>query len=59
MIDVPAWQLTACAFGGPRLDELYITTSRENLDPEDDPLAGWLFRVLVGVTGQPVREFAG
>ncbi|HUP73825.1 MAG TPA: SMP-30/gluconolactonase/LRE family protein [Acidimicrobiales bacterium] len=59
VIDVPARQVTACTFGGRRLDELYITTSRENLDPHDDPLAGSLFRASIGVAGQPVREFAG
>ena len=29
------------------------------LDPGEDPAAGSLFRANVGVTGQPVREFAG
>jgi len=51
--------VTACAFGGAVLDELYITTSRENLEPGADPLAGALFRADVGVRGMPVREFAG
>jgi sugar lactone lactonase YvrE len=59
VVEVAARQVTACTFGGPRLDELYITTSRENLDPNDDPLAGSLFRATVGVTGRPVHEFAG
>ena len=59
VIEVPARQVTACTFGGVALDQLYITTSRENLDPADDPLAGSLFRAPVGVAGQPVREFAG
>jgi sugar lactone lactonase YvrE len=59
VIDIPARQVTACTFGGPGLDELYITTSRENLDRDDDPLAGSLFRAAVGIAGQPVREFAG
>lgn len=51
--------MTACNFGGERLDQLYLTTSRENLPPDQDPLAGWLFRVEVGVRGLPAREFAG
>jgi sugar lactone lactonase YvrE len=59
VVDVPARQVTACTFGGPGLDELFITTSRENLDPGDDPLAGSLFSAAVGVTGMPVRPFAG
>ena len=59
VVEVPARQVTACTFGGPKLDQLYITTSRENLGPDDDPLAGALFRADVGVAGRPVREFAG
>ena len=51
--------MTACTFGGERLDQLYMTTSRENLPPGEDPLAGALFRAEVGVRGLPVREFAG
>jgi sugar lactone lactonase YvrE len=59
LVEVPAAQVTACTFGGPRLDQLFVTTSREGLEPGDDPLAGSLFRADVGVTGRPVREFAG
>ena len=59
VVEVPAAQVTACTFGGPRLDQLFVTTSREGLGPDDDPLAGALFRADVGVAGQPVREFAG
>jgi sugar lactone lactonase YvrE len=59
VVEVPAARVTACTLGGPRLDELFITTSREGLGPDDDPLAGSLFRVDAGVAGRPVREFAG
>jgi sugar lactone lactonase YvrE len=59
VIEVEARQVTACCFGGPDLDRLYITTSRENLEPDDDPLAGSLFTAEPGVAGLPVREFAG
>jgi sugar lactone lactonase YvrE len=59
VVEVPAAQVTACAFGGPRLDQLFITTSREGLAPGHDPLAGSLFRADVGVAALPVREFAG
>ncbi len=58
-VEVAARQVTACTFGGPRLDELFITTSREDLAPGDDPLAGALFRATVGVKGKPALEFAG
>jgi sugar lactone lactonase YvrE len=59
VVEVAAAQVTACTFGGPRLDRLYITTSRENLPPDADPPAGALFAVDPGVAGRPVREFAG
>jgi sugar lactone lactonase YvrE len=59
VVELPAAQVTACTFGGPRLDQLFITTSREGQAPGDDPLAGALFRADVGVVGQPTREFAG
>jgi sugar lactone lactonase YvrE len=59
VIEVPAKKTTACAFGGPNLDHMFITTSREGLEPGTDPLAGSLFRAMPGVTGLPVREFAG
>jgi len=59
VVDVPARKVTACTFGGARLDELYITTSREHVPAGTDPLAGALFRMLPGVTGFPTSEFAG
>ena len=40
VIEVPARKVTACTFGGAALDELFITTSREGLEPGDDPRAG-------------------
>jgi sugar lactone lactonase YvrE len=59
VIDVPTPQVTACTFGGPQRDQLFITTSRQGLRPDEDPPAGSLFRVDPGVRGLPVREFAG
>jgi sugar lactone lactonase YvrE len=59
VVDLPTAQVTACTFGGPALDQLFITTSREGMGPDEDPLAGSLFRAEVGVAGLPVREFAG
>ena len=59
VVELPVPKVTACIFGGPRLDELFITTSREGLEPGTDPLAGSLFRPVVGVTGRPTSEFAG
>jgi sugar lactone lactonase YvrE len=59
VIEVPTKKVTACTFGGPDLDELFITTSREDLEPGEDRLAGSLFRAEVGVSGLQVREFVG
>jgi len=59
VIGVAAKQVTACTFGGQDHNQLFITTSREGLEPGEDPLAGSLFRAAVGVAGVPVREFAG
>ena len=63
VVPLPAAQVTACTFGGPDLDRLYVTTSREGLDDAaraEQPLAGALFTVDVpGVRGLPVLEFAG
>ena len=59
VVEVPTPKVTACTFGGTDLDELIITTSWEGLGPDDEPLAGSLFRVVPGVRGVPVRPFAG
>ena len=59
IVELPVRKVTACTFGGPGLDQLYITTSREGVPPGDDPLAGSLFKVVVGRVGRPVLDFAG
>jgi len=54
-IRVPATQVTSCAFGGPDLRDLYITTAAEDLSPDElreQPHAGGLFRVAPGVVGR-------
>jgi sugar lactone lactonase YvrE len=58
-IEVPTPKVTACTFGGDNLDRLFITTSKEDVDTDADPLAGSLFVADVGVRGRPVRPFAG
>lgn len=58
VVSIPAAQVSACTFGGPELDQLFVTTSRERLaDPE--PAAGALFRASPGVVGLPARPYAG
>ena len=59
VVPLPCGRVTACAFGGDDLDELFITTSRLGLPPGADPSGGALFRCRPGVRGRPVREFAG
>ena len=51
VIKVPAPNVTSCAFGGPNLDQLYITTARNGLSEQalaEHPLAGGVggFRAL-------------
>lgn len=58
-VAMPVSQITACTFGGPNLDELYITTSRHGLGDGAEPAAGALFRTEPGVAGIPVVPFAG
>jgi len=53
-IEVPAHNVTSCAFGGKLLDTLYITTASVDMTPEEQakyPLAGSLFKVNPGVKG--------
>ncbi|GLU35566.1 SMP-30/gluconolactonase/LRE family protein [Trinickia caryophylli] len=48
-IEVPVAKPAMCAFGGERLDTLYVTSIRT----ADDPLSGALFAMRPGVTGLP------
>ena len=59
VLELPVTQVTACTFGGPELDELYITTSRQEVAEGEQPAAGSVFRARAGVTGMPVITFAG
>jgi len=52
-VEVPAPNVTSCAFGGPDLDVLYITTAGGDNQKmrEEYPLAGSVFKVSPGVKG--------
>jgi sugar lactone lactonase YvrE len=53
-IEVPAHNVTACAFGGENLDILFITTARIDMTEEEVakyPMAGSIFSVKPGVKG--------
>jgi sugar lactone lactonase YvrE len=58
-VDVPAGRVTSCAFGGPALDTLYVTTARPDEPDPRQPSAGGIFAVRPGVTGLPTNCFAG
>ena len=61
-IAVPANLTTSCAFAGPALDELYITTARYQ-EPitalAAQPFAGGLFRYRTDTKGRPAAVFPG
>lgn len=59
---IPAMCPTMCAFGGPDLKTLYVTTARRGR-PDDElarlPLSGGIFAMTVDVPGLPEPVFAG
>ena len=61
-IAVPANLTTSCAFAGPAMDDLYITTARYQ-EPiaalAAQPLAGGLFRYRTDTKGRPAAAFPG
>lgn len=48
---VPVKKPAMCAFGGPGLDTLFVTSIRPGGDVSDQPLAGGLFALRPGVRG--------
>jgi len=61
-IRLPCSEVSCPVFGGPDLDELYVTTAWELLSAEQhaaEPLAGGLFRARPGVRGRQPFPFAG
>jgi sugar lactone lactonase YvrE len=62
ILQMPVCQPTSCAFGGPDLDVLFITSAREGLSEDAlaaQPLAGGLFACRPGVRGLPLPAFEG
>ena len=60
IIRVPVARPTCCAFGGPGLDVLYVTTASQNMteaERQANPLAGALLALDVGVRGLPEPRF--
>jgi sugar lactone lactonase YvrE len=58
VIGLPTPRVTACTFGDPRLDQLFITTSALGLD-DADPIPGAVFCAQPGTSGRPVLRFGG
>ena len=61
-VPLPVPQVTSVAFGGPRLQDLYITTARVGLEPmavAKAPLSGGLFRLEAAGQGLAPNAFAG
>jgi sugar lactone lactonase YvrE len=61
-IDIPAKNVASCVFGGQDFQDLYITTARYGLSPEELhvwPLSGCVFRCCPGVRGVPADAFKG
>jgi len=54
--------VSSCAFGGPDMSDLYITTAARGLSPEqleNEPHAGGLFRCRPGHVGRQPYMFRG
>ena len=61
-VRLPVSQPSSCAFGGPDLDRLYVTSASVGLDEESlsmQPNAGGLFILTPGVRGLAEVPFAG
>jgi sugar lactone lactonase YvrE len=56
-LEVPVKKPAMCAFGGPRLDTLFVTSIRPAGDLSDQPLAGGVFALRPGTQGIPEPAF--
>lgn len=48
VIEMPTSMVTSVCFGGPNLDEMYVTSIKKFLDDKrkgEQPLAGYIFKV--------------
>lgn len=62
VIELPVSQVTSCAFAGPDLGDLYITTGQRHLTPQRlaaEPDAGALFRCRPGYFGNAPSAYQG
>lgn len=60
VIPMPVQRPTSCTFGGPDLDQLFITsawTGLHEIDRREQPLAGDLFHIQTDIIGQQENLF--
>ncbi|MEC8197580.1 MAG: SMP-30/gluconolactonase/LRE family protein, partial [Pseudomonadota bacterium] len=55
-VEVGATQSSCPAFGGPDLNQLFVTTAAEGLPADSDPLKGQVFVSKMDITGQPEHQ---
>lgn len=59
-IELPVPQVSSCAFGGPDMKTLFITTAYEGMSKDhlkEAPLSGQVFAVRMDIPGMPVAKF--
>lgn len=62
VVSLPVARVTSCNFGGPDLEDLYITTADLKICDDGKPHereAGFVFRCRPGMKGLPSHKFAG
>lgn len=60
LIELPVPNVTSCVFGGENLDQLFITTARAGLSPEElekYPLSGSVFVAPFKIRGVSAKKF--
>ena len=61
-ISFPALNVSSCAFGGPHLTDIYVTTARKEMNSGQlakYPISGGLFRIRTNIQGLPTFAFGG
>lgn len=59
-IPLPAFNVSSCAFGGPDLTDIYVTSARKGISAEQlakYPLSGGVFCIRTNIRGMPTFEF--
>jgi sugar lactone lactonase YvrE len=60
VVRLPVTYPTRCAFGGPGLDELFVTSARMAMTPAEraaEPHAGGIYRLRPGIRGRRATPF--